>query len=165
MDRATFWELVERSQPGGDARQQVARLKNLLRPLDVRALSSFKRHLYELMAESYRGDVISVFSIIEPGCSTDSLHAFRLWLILQGHAAYSEILAHPEHLGNFDPRTSDFFNEELGSVTDQVYQEVTGQDVLPYDGPTSPPTLAGSMLSEEELKARYPDVWRRFRGS
>ena len=138
-----------RAREGHTPGQEIVVLKEMLKTLGQTDLSSFKRHVYELMGEAYRADFLNVLEIIEPGCTDDSFAYFRQWLILQGKVIFNDMLNNPERLGDFDPTTADFFNEELGSVADEVYGDEMGSYDLPYDGPTGPPSLVGDLLDED----------------
>jgi hypothetical protein len=114
------------------------------------------------MHESYRADLWNVVSLVEGGCGDDWFDYFRYWLILQGKETFERVLARPETIADFDPRTSDLSNQDLGGVARAAYEKQTGQADMPYDGPTGPGEFKGELLNSEGLRRRYPDLWERF---
>lgn len=166
VDRDRFWALVETSKPGTgtESREHAANLKQLLKELSPSELIDFHRILQELRAEAYTADLWNMATIVCFGyCGDDGFTDFRDWLILQGRAVFEDITQNPDHIVVFDPSTSDFGTEALGSLAYCLYLEKTGVEDFPCDYvPHQKRTLEKPLLGPDELKQRYPDIWHTF---
>lgn len=63
------------------------------------------------------------------------------------------------------PGVEDVFFEEFSALPARVYEEQTGREIPPYDGPT-PVTPAGDRWGEDggALERRFPRLWARYGG-
>lgn len=165
IDRDRFWDLIETSKPhsGTSSREHGARLRGLLSKLSPSQLADFHGVLQNLRAEAYTADLWNMATIVCFGyCGNDAFCDFRDWLILQGRAAFEDVTQNPEHIVRFDPSTSDFGTEALGSLAYCLYLEMTGKSDIPYEGPWQEKKLDKPLLGPDELREEYPDIWHRF---
>jgi hypothetical protein len=163
MERSGFWDLIERSRAeSNECNKQIAVLKGLLQQVLPSEILAFEACLSELMQESYRGDLWTVAYIVNRGCSSDGFAYFRGWLILQGKEVFEGALASPVKIAEYAQPGSLLSCEEVFGVARVAYERATGNSDMPYDGPRGPGELKGKILTEVEMRQRYPALWKRF---
>src|SRR5512139_441856 len=113
MDRRDFWSLIEEARtsvaagiPDGpvgseeEASATAERAAGILAgrpPADIVAAA---QPLWDLMADSYRGDLWAAAYLINGGASDDGFDYFRGWLIAQGQAMFERAIADPDGLSD-----------------------------------------------------------------
>ncbi|MCU7822026.1 DUF4240 domain-containing protein [Kitasatospora sp. DSM 101779] len=100
MDKQQFWDLIEaaRRPDPDDAEAVVGRATALLAARARQEILAAQQLLWDLMAESYRGDLWGAAYLINGGCSDDGFDYFRGWLIVQGREVFERAVAGPDSL-------------------------------------------------------------------
>jgi hypothetical protein len=162
MDRADFWGLIHAAirQCRDDVWQRAAALEDALADLDAPVIESFHQHFWELMDESYRGDLWSVISFLDGGCGNDGFDYFRGWLIAQGEEVFRAVMARPGWLGPYIQwQDCAACCEAMLDVSYKAYERRTGIRDFGADRAAIHRELKGPLLSEDELRRRFPEVW------
>ncbi|RBY92549.1 DUF4240 domain-containing protein [Blastococcus sp. TF02A-30] len=92
MDADRFWALVDAA--GGE----LDALRPLLAPLPDQELLAFQQRLHDQTARANGWRLWAAGYLAADGMSDDSFDYFRLWLVLQGRAAFERVLADPDTL-------------------------------------------------------------------
>lgn len=169
MNRNDFWNLIDSTRPkSGNVDQHLSRLEKALAKLEARDLLDFEKIRVELSHESYDARLWEVVAILcGGGCGDDSFSYFRDWLKLQGEAAFTRVLREPERLPEWYPPGKLDFADGFGSLAMSTFSAKFPErnfDVE-YDGPYGPGELKGDLYrTEEELQAKYPELWDRYLG-
>src|SRR5262249_42226853 len=151
--------------PRDDHGEQVRELQRLLERLPPEEIISFEEHFVGVMHESYRADFWDILEIVDGHngpISHDTFEYFSYWLILYRRGTFERVLYQLDVLADIFDEKWDFTNQSLGGVAWRAYQRKTGEDRMPYQGPTGPGILKGDSLTDEEVRARYPSLWARF---
>ncbi|WNG55275.1 DUF4240 domain-containing protein [Archangium gephyra] len=172
MNAEQFWKLIESSRSGfdpdridGNMERQREELRRLLLQLPPEELLDFRNHFLERMATAYHWDLWGAAYLIAGGCSDDGFADFRSWLISMGRRVFEAAMSDAESLVEAAdaPGVEDVFFEEFQYVPAEVYEELTGQELPEYAGP-SPEEPAGARWNEDEgnLQRRFPRLWARY---
>ena len=172
MGATRFWEIIDtaRAAAGGDpAGQAEAVVERLLR-LDAAQVTGFARHFEARWQRAYRWDLWGAAWVLCEGVSDDAFDHFRCWLIGQGRRVFEGAVREPDALAEllptFDPAT-DGEAEELGRAAYVAHERLTGTALPELGLPEPPEEPVGTPLNLEDdavLAARFPRLWRRFRG-
>lgn len=172
MNEVQFWGIIDRLQDVGyddflgtsDERRhfQIRELRCILSGLPASEIVCFEEHFVNLMIRATTEDVVGVASIVLEGISYDSFDSFVSWLILQGQAAFCNVIQDPDSLidainiGGF-PQF-----EEIRSIPRSVYESKTKMDFYPnYDAKTliaARKNAFSTSLSDSDLKDKYPRI-------
>ncbi|PBC76886.1 uncharacterized protein DUF4240 [Streptomyces sp. TLI_235] len=100
MDKQQFWDVIEEARRPGpdDAEAVVERASALLAARPRQEIIAAQQLLWDLMAESYRGDLWGAAYLINGGCSDDGFDYFRGWLITRGREVFERAVASPDSL-------------------------------------------------------------------
>jgi hypothetical protein len=100
VDMQDFWAVIEDARAGapGGADVVAARAAGLLAALPAEQIVAAAQLLWDLMADSYRGDLWAAAYLINGGASDDGFEYFRGWLIAQGREAFDSAVADPDSL-------------------------------------------------------------------
>lgn len=172
MNAERFWKLIESSRSGfdpdridGNMERQREELRRLLLQVPPEEILDFRNHLLERMAAAYHWDLWGAAYLIAGGCSDDGFADFRSWLISMGRGVFEAAMSDAESLVEAAdaPGVEDVFFEEFQYVPAEVYEELTGQELPEYAGP-SPEEPAGERWNEDEgnLQRRFPRLWARY---
>jgi hypothetical protein len=137
VNRHEFWAVIERARAdapdGADA--VAARAVDLLAALPPAQIAAAAQPLWDLMADSYRGDLWAAAYLINGGASDDGFEYFRGWLITQGREVFERAVADPDSLADV-PAVQDAAaqDEELECepalcIAQDAYLKATGQHV------------------------------------
>ncbi|MEO8397518.1 MAG: DUF4240 domain-containing protein [Chloroflexota bacterium] len=161
MDTEKFWSMIDEArQKGlGDARKQRELLIDALCDLSPEHIQQFDRLLSTMMSRAYRADLWEAAWLVACGCGDDSFHDFRYWLIGQGQTIYEKVLEEPENLVDLvdgNQRLS-IFDSWAANVAASAYERKTNQP-LPEIGDVAKSVLIGSLVSEDEIPAKFPRI-------
>jgi uncharacterized protein DUF4240 len=171
MPDERFWGLIALTTiQGRDPGRQIALLRSVLSALPLHDIEAFEAAFGRAMARSYTWDLWGAGFVVNGGLSDDGFEYFRCWLISRGKAAFEQVLADPDSLGDFvEPGTKAARElEEFAYVAGEVWSARSGRpetelaevtDDAPY--PMQP---TGKPFTEDaaHLSARYPKLWKRF---
>lgn len=96
VNRQEFWDVIEqaRADVGSAAADAVAaRATEVLALLPPAQIAAAAQPLWDLMADSYRGDLWAAAYLINGGASDDGFEYFRGWLITQGREVFERAVA------------------------------------------------------------------------
>ena len=165
MDMDQFWDIIERTRaqvPNGARDEYMGALATILRQLSPEQVAQFSYRFIECLRASYHWDLWHAAYLINDGCSDDAFEDFRAWLISMGREVYENARRNPDSLAELDPQQRDnSFFEELPSVADEVYEEMTGKRI-PWDRRYNRhPPPGGVQRSDEDrdLPNRFPALW------
>lgn len=164
-DEKWFWQIIDQSRNGKkkiDHGQQVGNLTRILSSLRPEEIVSFDSIFYDLLGRSHRSELWAAAFIINGGCSDDTFHYFRSWLIGQGESVYYNALSDPETLIAVVKPGEDREWEGLEYCAADAYEAITGREI--HD------PLAKSMngkdvilgWKETDLPLMFPKLWKKF---
>ena len=178
MPEDQFWQLIaaSRNASGGESEWQESALTALLNQLPLNELITFENRFRQLRGQAYTWPLWGAVYIINGGCGDDSFCYFRDWLIAQGREVYSNTLADPEWLADFEFEEEEtdldgdiisskaIFAEEIGYVADSVFQKRTGQHIPAEFAENH--QISGPEWTEEsdDLARMFPKLWKDCNG-
>ena len=163
MDISEFWQLIEQSRDGtSECEEQAERLVELLAELEPKQVVDFDRHFTERMIEAYRWDLWAVAYIVNGGCSDDGFEYFRCWLIGQGEEYFDAALQDPENAANHVEPGEEVECEDLLYAASRAYEELTGDEEMPWEEIPRPAEPTGEPWEEDELETLYPRLAEKF---
>jgi Protein of unknown function (DUF4240) len=171
MPDERFWGLIAlTTMHGKDPGRQVVALRVVLAALPLHDIEAFQAAFDKAMARSYRWDLWGAAFVVNGGASDDGFEYFRCWLISRGKAAFEQVLADPDSLGDFvDPGTKAVRElEAFAYVAGEVWSARSGRPVTELaeaaDDAAHPTQPTGKPFTEDaaHLSARYPKLWSRF---
>ncbi len=141
MTKQEFWAVIGQARAdacSSDAETIAARAAELLARLPPEQIAEAAQPLWDLMADSYRGDLWAAAYLINGGASDDGFEYFRGWLITQGREVFERAVADPDSLAGVpavqavaaDP--GDLECEEALGIVRDAYLKATGRE-LPRD--------------------------------
>jgi hypothetical protein len=101
VNKQEFWTVIEqaRADVGScDAEAIAERAAELLAVLSPEQIAAAAQPLWDLMADSYHGDLWAAAYLINGGASDDGFEYFRGWLITQGREVFERAVADPDSL-------------------------------------------------------------------
>lgn len=140
MDRNEFWSVIERARAdsGSDVADEiVARAVQLLTAFPPEQIAMAAQALWDLMADSYRGDLWAAAHLINSGASDDGFEYFRGWLITQGREVFERAVADPDSLADVPAvqdtaaEPGDLECEEALGIAWDAYLKATGRELPP----------------------------------
>jgi hypothetical protein len=87
VNKQEFWAVIEQARAdadSSDAEAIAARAAELLAVLPPEQIAAAAQPLWDLMADSYRGDLWAAAYLINGGASDDGFEYFRGWLYYPG---------------------------------------------------------------------------------
>ena len=123
---------------GADAEVVAERAVEMLAALPPEQIAAAAQTLWDLMADSYRGDLWAAAYLINGGCSDDGFEYFRGWLITQGREVFERAVADPDSLAGVPAvqatatETGNLECEEALGIARDAYLKATGWE-LPGD--------------------------------
>jgi hypothetical protein len=175
MDRAAFWDLIERVRLRVDAecsdvpilqRQEcyAELLSRELEPLSPVELESFQDQLQLAVAEAYTSGLYAAHWLVNGGGSLDGFYYFRAWLVFQGARMYQRAIAEPDSLAEICTLrgvVADYECEEVLNVAKALFRERTGEMM---DWRSDPGDLGqempGERWEEYDLPTKLPRLSR-----
>ncbi len=139
MERQEFWKLIEdaRTRAAGDAYAVAGHAVEILAALSGARIVAAAQPFWDLMADSYRGDLWAAAYLINGGASDDGFEYFRGWLIAQGRDAFERAVADPDTLADLpDVRATAAGQEELEceevlAIAWNAHLRATGEQLPP----------------------------------
>jgi hypothetical protein len=161
MDEAMFWQIIE---AGGrkalaDPERQLAAVRKRLGKLSPAEVRAFHRLFNQKLADAYTWDLWGAAYLINGGCSDDGFHYFRAWLISRGRAVYEAAVQNPDSLtGLTDPERDDYELEDLWGVSQEAYEQLTGEQMPPIDfrWPAKPKGRRWDFDDDRQVARRLP---------
>ena len=178
MNEKEFWGLISKmhivEEPYGWVISHLAKQSD-------DEIAGFEIQFETAFSKAYNSNLLAAAWIIMGGCSEDSFAHFRAWLIGQGEQVYKKTLNDPDYLAEyiFQVYEEEGLTPELEEMLDLALQAYTikqkGDDdwddqlwnefntLIERKGYTYPELhLTIDWESNEELKERYPKLWKRF---
>ncbi len=136
MNRQEFWTLVEeaRTRAAGDD-TVAARAAAIMATWPRERIVEAAQPLWDLMADSYRGDLWGAAYLINGGASDDGFDYFRGWLISQGREVFEHAVADPDSLAGLPAvqaaaaEMEELENEDVLAITWNAHIEATGEEL------------------------------------
>jgi hypothetical protein len=162
MDRAAFWELIDktRSVSDDDSRRQSELLINELAqrsPEDIMAFQTIHTGLFD---DAYIADLWDAAFVISCGCSDDGFMDFRDWLIARGEAVFRGAIDDPESLVDVAKYGDKNMYPTLLGVEPEAYKRATGNEMPGVF--RDRPDLKGKLRDESEKLVRFPKLAAKF---
>lgn len=171
VNRQEFWDVIEqaRADVGSAAADAVAaRATEVLALLPPAQIAAAAQPLWDLMADSYRGDLWAAAYLINGGASDDGFEYFRGWLITQGREVFERAVADPDSLADVPAvqavaaEAGDLECEEALGIARDAYLKATGQE-LPGDAFTiryPPVNFAWDPADNVQVRTHLPRLDR-----
>ena len=171
-----FWAIIERARRKGaaDEEQLKQNLIKELRKTSDSKLAQFQNRWLQLMADTYRWDLLAVFFQINEGCSDDGFFDFRDQLVAKGRPIYENVIRDPENLVVYAEQESPLplywwdYEAHFHSAAEIAYRLNHGKAANDYDV-TLPGTSfrwpakpAGEDFNFEDaatIKRKFPRLW------
>ena len=139
MDRQAFWRVVEdaRARASDDGDAVAAHAVEILATLPKAQIVAAAQPLWDLMADSYRGDLWAAAYLINGGASDDGFDYFRGWLIAQGREVFERAIADPDAMADLPAvraaaaQQEDLENEEVLGIVWNAHLKATGEELPP----------------------------------
>ena len=178
MNEKEFWSLISKMHIVEEPYEWVI---NHLAKQSEEEIASFEILFETYFSEAYAVNLLGAAWIIMDGCSEDSFVHFRAWLIGQGEQVYKKTLDDPDYLAEYifpiyeeeglTPELEDMLDLALQAYTikrkgdddwnDQLWNEFNSLiESKGYDYPQQQLTI--DWKSKDELKAKFPKLWKRF---
>ena len=137
LDIDLYWQIIENSLATADTlEQQEQFLIHELEQLTAEDIIGFRLRTEFFMFQSYSSELWCAASIMNEGCSDDGFQNFRLWLISQGKAIYTDAMIDPDNLANyFDEgfNEDDFYEFEIfNGIPNAAFLKVFEKDIHDY---------------------------------
>ena len=168
MHTTSFWQLIDQSRQYAQTHNQThaEALTALLAARDVADIIDFENHFTHFFHQAYDWKLWAAAYIIHGGCSDDGFMDFRAWLIGQGEAIYTNVLANPDILAEMIEDEDDLYaleSQDIWSVAVNVYHDKTGSDdIPPASEVTFPNEPTGNAWEEEDLAELLPQLYQKF---
>jgi hypothetical protein len=163
MDREQFWRLIDETRPAeGNTDDHALALIEKLAALGPEDIVSFEQHYRSLVIELDCASVIAVACMVSPLLSDDGFTYFIGWAILQGEQVVEDLLHAPQRVGRHFPQHIVPSCELAGAIAMRAYHSKTGKWDMPIDNNSLPKRIDEPPLSDDEIRERFPDLWRRF---
>lgn len=161
MGNTEFWEIINKAKTAaGNAHERPQALRVLLRELEPSEIQSFYETYKLNIYAAYTWPLWGAAYIINGGCSDDCFDYFRDWLISEGQDAFENAVNNPESLADL-PFIEEAELEEFRYIADEVYEEKTGQDMMPNRVP-HPGEPIGTEWDEDEVYKLYPRIADKY---
>jgi hypothetical protein len=159
MDEAAFWKLIHSTK--GSA-EKISKALKLVTPDEIKTFSNI---YWEKHRSLHHWDLWAALYIMNGGCSDDSFHYGKAWVIGKGEAVYQVALNSPDNLG---PHVTDSDledgcdNEMLNYAADEAFEALTGRNLDYETGEDEVP--AGTAFDEDEayLAKNFPKLTAQF---
>ncbi|MGP4030101.1 DUF4240 domain-containing protein [Actinomadura sp. 3N407] len=148
MKRDQFWTFIDdarnAAEDANDADSVATSAIEIMTGWSADAIARVEQPLWDVLAESYRGDLWGAAYLINGGASDDGFEYFRGWLVSQGRAVYEAALTDPDSLATVPTVLEaasaghDLDGEAILSIAWHAYQQKTGEE-LPPDNATHLP--------------------------
>lgn len=171
VNEEQFWniiqesrKIIQRDERIGNMDRQVMHLKRLLSEMSAPEIVEFAKIMNGLLRRAYTWELWGAAHVIgEGGCSDDSFHDFRAWLISMGRSVYEQALADPDSLAEhaYAPEVEDCFFEEFAYIPSEVLEEKGSrfsETDQPYPGQ---PSGHDWRKNEAGLRQMFPKLWVR----
>lgn len=162
MQEQDFWNIIDsvRRAANDDHAARVDLLAAQLENLEGKAIVAFQAKYDEMIARADHWNLWAAAYLINGGCSDDGFRYFRDWLISEGSSVYTQSLANPDQLAEFDlPQECEL--ESFGYVALDVYEEkFRTQLVQHYRSPHL--ATQGEPWVENDLPALLPRLAAKY---
>jgi len=99
MTEALFWKLVETDADTSES-EALLEIEERLVAYSAKAIRDAYKMLQSVLSETYKKETWALAYLLQDGCSDDSFHDFRCWMVLQGQDVFKTILDTPD---TYDP--------------------------------------------------------------
>lgn len=159
VSEESFWDIIGETKK--EALHPILRAevleKKLLR-FPPSELEKFEVLFQEKMDLSFTWDLWAIAYMCFDGCSSDGFEEFRAWLISEGKDVFESLVSNPESIVNLklEPRQL----EPLLYVTQKAYRLKTRRNIPGQKKSALAPRGDRWLEDENELKLRYPRIWK-----
>ncbi len=153
MTEDEFWQLIDQARSSGSPEGQ---LEELLTPRSPQELAEFDAHFRNALRAGYSWDVWGAGYVAEGGMSDDGFEYFLTWLIMQGRAAFQQVISDPDSLADLPEPEAGYEMEGPQYVAATLYADRT--DGNWPDGPSKFKELGEGwdFDDDDEMGRRYP---------
>lgn len=132
MNNITFWNLIEttKAESNSDSSKQIELLTHRLAQLPPEEIRSFDRLFDHFSRKAYTMHLWNCVASIVGFCSDDGFDYFTAWLIAQGRQVYCTVTRHPEMVGEFITKDSEWALELIMYAANTAYEQVTGIELF-----------------------------------
>ena len=164
MNETTFWTLIDKSREESSKEAQCEYLRERLRGLGTKEVTSFQALLDEAVDRAFTWDLFAALFIISKKESPEDFLDFRSWLVSKGSKRYRKAIENADSLKEITPNGHECFFPELLYVAFEVWTELTGKgiDEYPDSGSSQPPEPFGEEWKHEGLKDRLPGLYSHY---
>lgn len=163
MSREEFWQLLAWAigKRRGKLDRAVAKMDQHLRSLPAAEIEDFARHYAGLQNEANTPAILEAAFIIGCGESNDGFMDFRRWIVWQGEQEFAQIVANPDYLGTYQPKSDPLEQWYCEYEPLSAYEAVTGNEL---DSPLVAvyPAESSNFNQPQVLAQRYPTLWNRM---
>ncbi|MGK5551976.1 DUF4240 domain-containing protein [Actinomadura kijaniata] len=175
MNRDQFWAFIDDARAAADANDADSVATSAMKIMagwSATQIAALEQPLWEVLTESYRGDLWGAAYLINGGASDDGFDYFRGWLVSQGRAVYDAALADPDSLAAVPAvreaaAAKDRLEDEaILSLAWHAYEYKTGEQLPPDNATCSYPDIDSHWDFDDapETKRRLPGLWELFGG-
>ncbi|PGS48535.1 DUF4240 domain-containing protein [Bacillus sp. AFS041924] len=178
MNEKIFWGLISKMHIVEEPYEWV--IRHLAKQSDDE-IAGFEIQFETAFSNAYTVNLLGAAWIIMGGCSEDSFAQFRAWLIGQGEQVYKKTLINPDYLAEYifpiyeeeglAPELEEMLDLALQAFSikrkgdddwdDQLWNEFN--TLIESKGYLYPEQqLSIDWTSSDELKDRFPKLWKRF---
>ncbi len=168
MDRARFWTIVDKTLRAsqGSVEDQAGSLHEALLTLSPQEIVAFDAIFAELALAAFRTDIHAALCIVVEDSSMPGFVEFLGWLVTRGKSVYENVLRDPDSLADVDLIADSTLGSGFVYIAMQAWEDKTGNSSLDFPATTEfPAEPVGSPLSNAEVRAKLPRMWKRFRSA
>jgi hypothetical protein len=163
MTRDEFWRLIAETRPAnGNCDDHSLALTERLVLLEADEIVSFEHHCRSVVNELDCPSVGAIARLIFPMSSDDVFTYFCGWAILQGKTVVDDFMSAPDRVEKYFPPNVSPRCEAALATARRAYERKTRRAQIPIKRGSVPPPRGEPPLCEEEIRERYPGLWRRF---
>jgi Protein of unknown function (DUF4240) len=164
MDENTFWEIIEKSyrMAKGDYKQQQIALHKLLSKKTPQEIIIFENRFCQLREKANTWRLWGAVYLVNGGCSDDSFHYCKAWLIAQGRTIYNMVVNDPNTIVNINKNSRDEEWEGIEYIATQVFEEMTNEEIpSEYIEKHEPSGVEWDEVGND-LEKMFPELWAKY---
>jgi len=156
MNRAEFWEIIERIKEEDD---RCDALSSELEQLNAEEITAWQEQFDECFNEANSWSLWGAAYVIGGGCSDDGFIDFRYGLISLGEDVFEAALLNPDTLASLDTDI-EIDNELFGYIATEVFETKTGDEMprKPMEGSGEPSGVEWDFDSESLNREKMPEL-------
>ncbi|MFL7023528.1 DUF4240 domain-containing protein [Enterovibrio norvegicus] len=164
MEKDEFWNIIEISNMDNNMEEN---LLSHLKKLETSEIIEFQNIFLDLMAESYKFELLEVNFVISSYVSDDVFNEFRGWLISNGFSRYDKALEDPETIAEWlkQNEIEEIHDCKIHQVAEEAFLAVGGSHENFFDSliyPENPEITVDWPESKKEFSDKYPKIVSSF---